>query len=227
MYLTSKNKLGYSEWLLLYTSKRGNPEFLLSDILAGKSRLSSLSTYGLCNSNYWAWVLKLKSRLEIAMPFVLANYCLNTSPHRCTVQVSGRYGNYASWLPDRIISIWPLKKPENGEHLTDHKESGTELILREKWRPAGTDFKGSNFRDFSVPPGHMACMQRLHWVTSLMAYLSSTTNLVALRLWSGSILHTFFASIQLHACIIKSDPIPDLWQLFGRIWPWLGSELIL
>ena len=43
-------------------------------------------------------------------------------------------------------------------HLTGHKESGTKFILREKWSPDGTDFKESNFRDFSVPPGHMACM---------------------------------------------------------------------
>ena len=61
------------------------------------------------------------------MPFVVDNDCLNTSPHHCT-GVS-RYSNYASRLPDRIISleiaIWPLQKPENGEHLTDHNESGT------------------------------------------------------------------------------------------------------
>ena len=70
--------------------------------------------------------------------------------HLIVVQVSGRYSNYAFQLPDCIIGL-------NCYLL---KESGTKLILREKWRPAGTDFKGSNFRDFSVPPGHMACMRR-------------------------------------------------------------------
>ena len=84
MYLTFKNEIRKGEWLLLYTSKRGGSEFLLSDILAGKRRLSSLSSYGSCNSNYWAWVIKLKSCLDIAIPFVLANDCLNTSPHLCT-----------------------------------------------------------------------------------------------------------------------------------------------
>ena len=57
-----------------------------------------------------------------------------------------------------LIAIWPVQKSENAVHLTGHKDSGTKLILREKWRPAGTGFLGSKFRDFSVPPGHMACM---------------------------------------------------------------------
>ena len=43
-------------------------------------------------------------------------------------------------------------------HLTGHKDSRTKQILRKKWRPAGTGFEGSNFRVFSVLPGHMACM---------------------------------------------------------------------
>ena len=57
-----------------------------------------------------------------------------------------------------LIAIWPVQKSENAVHLTAHKDCGTKQILREKWRPAGTGFKGSKFRDFSVPPGHMACM---------------------------------------------------------------------
>ena len=57
-----------------------------------------------------------------------------------------------------LIAIWPVQKSENAVHLTGHKDSGTKQILREKWRPAGTGFEGSKFRDFSVPPGHMACM---------------------------------------------------------------------
>ena len=78
--------------------------------------------------------------------------------HHIFVQVSGRYGIHASRLPDRIImvliAVWPAQKSEK----TGHKDSGTKQILREKWRPTGTGFKGSKFRDFSVPPGHMACM---------------------------------------------------------------------
>ena len=58
-----------------------------------------------------------------------------------------------------LIAIWPVQKSENAVHLTGHKDSGTKQILREKWRPAGTGFEGSKFRDFSVPPGHMACMR--------------------------------------------------------------------
>ena len=71
-----------------YTLQREVTLNFYCDILAGKCWLSSLSSYlsGFCNSNYWAWVIKLKSSLEIAMPFVVANDCLNTSP-----QVSGRY----------------------------------------------------------------------------------------------------------------------------------------
>ena len=57
-----------------------------------------------------------------------------------------------------LIAIWPVQKSENAVHLAGHKDSGTKQILREKWRPAGTGFEGSKFRDFSVPPGHMACM---------------------------------------------------------------------
>ena len=57
-----------------------------------------------------------------------------------------------------LIAIWPVQKSENAVHLTGHKDSGTKQILRDKWRPAGTGFEGSKFRDFSVPPGHMACM---------------------------------------------------------------------
>ena len=57
-----------------------------------------------------------------------------------------------------LIVIWPVQKSENAVHLTGHQDSGTKQILREKWRPVGTGFEGSKFRDFSVPPGHMACM---------------------------------------------------------------------
>ena len=57
-----------------------------------------------------------------------------------------------------LNSIWPVQKSENAVHLTGHKDSGKKQILREKWRPAGTGFEGSKFRDFSVPPGHVACM---------------------------------------------------------------------
>ena len=57
-----------------------------------------------------------------------------------------------------LIAIWPVQKSENAVYLTGHKDSGTKQILREKWGPAGTGFEGSKFRDFSVPPGHMACM---------------------------------------------------------------------
>ena len=57
-----------------------------------------------------------------------------------------------------LIAIWQVQMSENAVHLTGHKDSWTKQILREKWRPAGTGFEGSKFRDFSVPPGHMACM---------------------------------------------------------------------
>ena len=60
-----------------------------------------------------------------------------------------------------LIAIWPVQKSQNAVHLTGHKDSGTKQILREKWPPAGTGFEGSKFRDFSVPPGHMACMYSL------------------------------------------------------------------
>ena len=60
-----------------------------------------------------------------------------------------------------LIAIWPVQKSENAVHLTGHKDSGTKQILREIRRPAGTGFEGSKFRDFSVPPGHMACMKRI------------------------------------------------------------------
>ena len=57
-----------------------------------------------------------------------------------------------------LIAIWLVQRSENTVHLTGHKDFGTKQILREKWRSAGTGFEGSKFRDFSVPPGHMACM---------------------------------------------------------------------
>ena len=60
---------------------------------------------------------------------------------------------HASQLPDRIIGIDRyLATPEarDAVHLTDHKDSGTKQILREKRRPAGTGFRGLKFRDFSV-----------------------------------------------------------------------------
>ena len=79
------------------------------------------------------------------------------------VQVSARYGIiHDSRLPNLVmivlIAIWPVQKSENEMHLTGHTDSGTKQILREKWSPAGTGFEGLKFRDFSVPPGHMACM---------------------------------------------------------------------
>ena len=77
--------------------------------------------------------------------------------------MSGRYGIHHSELPDRVImvliAIWQVQKSESAVHLTGNKDSGTMQILREKWRPAGTGFEGSKFRDFSVPPGYMACME--------------------------------------------------------------------
>ena len=83
--------------------------------------------------------------------------------HHIVVHVSGRYDIMTrGYLTDRVImvliAIWSVQKFENAVHLTGHKDSGTKPILREKWRPAGTGFEGSKFRDFSVPPGHMACM---------------------------------------------------------------------
>ena len=57
-----------------------------------------------------------------------------------------------------LIAIWPVQKSENAVHLTGHKDSGTNQILQEKWRPDATGFEGSKFRDFSVPPGHIVCM---------------------------------------------------------------------
>ena len=74
----------YAFILLLYFSKRSNSECQFSGILEGKRRRSPLFSNGFCYFNYWAWVIKLKSCLHIVMPLVVANYCLNTSPHRCT-----------------------------------------------------------------------------------------------------------------------------------------------
>ena len=65
-----------------------------------------------------------------------------------------------------LIAIWAVQKSENAVQLTGHKESGTKQIFREKWRPTGTGFEGSKFRDFSVPPGHMACMVQSHFSTT-------------------------------------------------------------
>ena len=81
--------------------------------------------------------------------------------HHIVVRVSGRYGIHDSLLPNRVtvITIWPVQKSENAVHLKGHKDSGTKQISGEKWRPAGTGFEGSKFWDFSVPPGHMACMK--------------------------------------------------------------------
>ena len=77
--------------------------------------------------------------------------------HHIVVHVSGRYGIHDSWLPNRVIMVliafWPVQKSENAVHLTGHKDSGTKQILREKWRPAGTGFEGSKFRDFFCPAG--------------------------------------------------------------------------
>ena len=66
----------------------------------------------LCYSNYWALVIKLKSCLEIAMPFVVANYCLNTSPHHFA-GVRYRYDIHAYQLINCIIGLYRyLASPE-------------------------------------------------------------------------------------------------------------------
>ena len=89
--------------------------------------------------------------------------------------MSGRYGIHDSRLPDRVImvliAIWPVQKSENAVHLTCNKDLETKQILREKWRPAGMGLEGSKFRDFSVLPGHMACMNLL-----IMNYLPTCTS---------------------------------------------------
>ena len=77
MYLAPQNVLA----LILYCSKRSNSEYLFSDFSAGKKPRVVHVLVWLMLSNYWAWVVKLKSCLEFAMPFAVANYCLNTSPH--------------------------------------------------------------------------------------------------------------------------------------------------
>ena len=143
-----------------YCSKRSYSECQFGDILEGKRRWSSMFSNSFCYFNYWAWVIKLKSCLHIVMPFAVANYCLNTSPHRCK---GVRWIQY-TWLGllDRVImvliAILPVQKSENAVHLTGHKDSGQSKFYGKNGVPAGTGFQGSKFRDFSVPPGHMACM---------------------------------------------------------------------
>ena len=57
-----------------------------------------------------------------------------------------------------LIAFWPVQKSENAMHLPGYTDSGTKQILQEKLRPAGMGIEESKFCDFSVPPGHMACM---------------------------------------------------------------------
>ena len=107
--------------------------------------------------------------------------------------MSGRYGIHDSRLPDHVIiimvliAIWLVQnlKSKNAVHLTGHKDSGIKQILREKWRPY---IEGSIFRDFSVPPGHMAG----HMACMIKVFPSSfpvgTENFV-LKTSVGELLH--------------------------------------
>ena len=159
MYLTSKKRTGIEiqrevtldfYWVTFW---RENADFCLCSPMAYVT-------------NYWALVNERAVNLEIVMPFEVANDCLNTSPqwHSCTgVRTRGRYGIHASRLPDRNIigldcyfttlDTWELSTFDRPQGIWEKQN------LREKWRPDGTGFKGSNFRDFFVPAGHMACMR--------------------------------------------------------------------
>ena len=77
------------------------------------------------------------------------------------VQVSGRYGIHVSQLLGHIIGLYRyLATTEARECSTLDRPQGfwDKANFTGKKASAGTGFEGSKFRDFSVPPGHMACM---------------------------------------------------------------------
>ena len=96
------------------------------------------SPHGFCNFNYWAWVIKLKSCLQIVMPFTVPNDCLTTSPHRCTGVRSIQYTWLAVTRPCNNGLDCYLVSPEARECSTFD-------------RPQGFRNKGKN----GVPPGRI------------------------------------------------------------------------
>ena len=112
--------------------------------------------------NYWAWMIKLKSCLEITMPFVVAQWLskhLTTSLYMCLFDhtvISARIIGLDCYLATQ--KAWEWSAFDRPQGIRD------KVNFTGKMRPAGTDFRGIKFRDFSVPPGHMACMQGVIYI---------------------------------------------------------------
>ena len=128
--------------LLLYCSKRSNSECHWSEILERKRRRSPLFSNGFWNFNYWAWVIKLKSCLQIVMPFAVANDGLNISPHRCT-----RVHILYTWLA-------VVRPGNNGLDCY--------LVSLEVWKCSAFD-RSQGFRDKANFTGKMASRRDGFW----------------------------------------------------------------
>ena len=122
-----------------------------------------------------------------------------------------------------LIAIWPVQKSENAVHLTGHKDSGTKQILREKWRPAGMGFEGSKFREFSVPPGHMACIFILHLEKDMHFFqLHSCTCVVTALKCLYIIMHCLELLLQVQNAMewnnLTYERMPQLTDFLPHIW---------